>query len=181
MTRRKARGLTLLELLVTLAISVLVLTIGVNAFSTIVAENRMATAVNTLVSHLQLARSEAIKRGQDVTVCVSTNSADTDACEGNASGWVVRYATVADQTGTPEVLRIQDGDFGSNVGITVQGNRDAVVYGPDGTTDTAAANDEFKFQDSGGSADCRMLKVSAVGYVTTKRVDDTEETCAYED
>ena len=164
---RGARGLTLLELLVTLAIGVTVLTLGVSAFTTIIAENRMATAVNTLVSHLQLARSEAIKRGQDVTICVSTNKADTDACEGDASGWAIRYATVADQSGTPEVLRIQDGDFGSVVTISAQ--TDAITYSSDGTTNTAAASDEFKFQDGGGHSNCRMLKVSAVGYVSTTK------------
>lgn len=69
-------GVTLIELVMTLAISAILLTIAVPSFQSIVAMNRVSGITNELTASLQLARSEAIKRGRSVSVC---KSSDLDA------------------------------------------------------------------------------------------------------
>jgi type IV fimbrial biogenesis protein FimT len=61
-------GFTLIEVMITIAIAAILLGVAIPSFSEIIASNRLTTNVNELVTALNLARSEAIKRGQQVTV-----------------------------------------------------------------------------------------------------------------
>lgn len=76
MKHRQAKGFTLIELMITLLVAALVLGIGVPNFQEFVANNRMATATNDVISALHLARSEAVKLRRNVSICPS---ADWDA------------------------------------------------------------------------------------------------------
>lgn len=86
---RTLKGFTLIELMVTLAIAVIVLTVGVPSFMATIQNNRITTTVNDFVSDLNLARSEAIKRGSRVTLC---KSADGNSCTQSgdwSQGWIL--------------------------------------------------------------------------------------------
>ncbi|MCG6861348.1 MAG: GspH/FimT family pseudopilin [Chromatiaceae bacterium] len=64
----KARGLTLPELVVTLAVAGTLLALAIPSFSRMVERKNLQAATETLVSDLRLARSESAKRNQDVRV-----------------------------------------------------------------------------------------------------------------
>ena len=86
----RQRGFNLFELLTAIAILGIVTAIAVPSFQTISINSNLSTETNDLVSSLRLARSEAAKQGQDVTVC-SANAGLT-ACSGSAdwsTGWLV--------------------------------------------------------------------------------------------
>jgi len=86
---KRQTGFTLTELMVVLAIVAILLTIGVPSYRYVTNSYRMSAEVNGLLGDLQYARSEAIKEGQTVTTCVSTNGT---ACTGGtawAGGWIV--------------------------------------------------------------------------------------------
>lgn len=89
----KGRGFTLVELLVTLAVGSILLTIAIPGYAFLMNSNRLATVTNDLVSSLQLARSEAITRGLRVTVCKTGNPmASMPTCASTASwqqGWLI--------------------------------------------------------------------------------------------
>jgi len=86
----KHAGFTLIELMVTISVLAVLLGIGVPSFRNMIEGNRITTVANDLVNGLQFARSEAIKRGANVTLC-STN--DQDTCSGAwTNGWVARGA-----------------------------------------------------------------------------------------
>lgn len=91
MGRSAQSGFTLYELLVTVMVMGIILSIGVPNFLEFTRNNRMAAASNDLLSALTLARTEAVKRKQPVTVCASLNAqAAAPACGGTlADGWVV--------------------------------------------------------------------------------------------
>jgi type IV fimbrial biogenesis protein FimT len=61
-------GFTLIELLITITIAAIVLGIAIPSFSSTIASNRLTTSANELVTALNFARSEAVKRGMQVTV-----------------------------------------------------------------------------------------------------------------
>jgi len=92
MNTRQNRGFTLVELLVTLMVMGIVLGLGVPAFNDFIATNRMSAAVNDLVTALHIARSEAVKRRANVTVCASADwDTATPSCNNGASmaeGWI---------------------------------------------------------------------------------------------
>jgi type IV fimbrial biogenesis protein FimT len=65
---KRIYGFTLIELMMTLTIAVILLTVGIPSFNTTIRNSRMANYVNQFVSALNLARSEALKRNNRVTV-----------------------------------------------------------------------------------------------------------------
>lgn len=102
----KTCGFTLVELMVTLSVAAILLTVGIPGMRDLIANNRLTAATNLFVSSMNIARSEAIKQGRDATVCVSTSLAGCTA--GNwQQGWLVWVDT--DQDGNldfpTEVIR----------------------------------------------------------------------------
>jgi len=99
-TRRRSQGFTLIELMVTLTVAVILIAIAIPSFNYLTVSSKLTTVSNGLVTALNTARLEAIKRNNLVTVCSDTgNGADTlgTAC-GTQAGAV--YATLPDGTAT---------------------------------------------------------------------------------
>ncbi|MDV3514569.1 GspH/FimT family pseudopilin [Stenotrophomonas sp. C1657] len=89
-------GFTLLELMVTVAVLAILVTVALPSFSAMIAGNRITAAGNDLMAGLQFARHEAIRRNDAVQVCAS---ADGQACsDAGWNRWIVR-------TGGGAVLR----------------------------------------------------------------------------
>jgi len=83
-------GITLLELLVAVAIFIVLVTLAVPAMDEYLARNRQVSQLNSLISALNIARSEAVKRGAPVSVCAAND--DEDGCRGQnlwERGWLV--------------------------------------------------------------------------------------------
>ena len=72
---RLARGVTLIELMVALAVLAILLGLGVPYLREFFITNRLAAATNELITGLNLARSEAIRRGVQVTMRRKSSSA----------------------------------------------------------------------------------------------------------
>ena len=88
--RSRQRGLTLIELMVSVTLMAVLVGVGVPAYDRITTSNRLITEINELVSAIHYARSEAIKRGAAVRICVAND--DFDGCRGNGdwgNGWIV--------------------------------------------------------------------------------------------
>ncbi len=79
---RASRGFTLVELMVTVAVLAIILSIAFPNMRELIVNGRITTQTNELISSLSLARSEAIKRGLDVSVCAADGA-------GLASGWFI--------------------------------------------------------------------------------------------
>ena len=99
-THLRQRGLTLVELVVTIAILAILVTVGIPGFQALVAQNRATTTANDLLASLQFARSAAISNAQDVTVCPGVSSCTSGGQW--QGGWIV-LGTADD--GSAEVLR----------------------------------------------------------------------------
>jgi len=82
------RGFTLIELLVTVAVLLLLLVLGVPEYRRMTENNRQVAAINTIVGALNLARTEAVKRGRTVTLCGSSNGTACNTANWE-SGWIV--------------------------------------------------------------------------------------------
>ncbi|KAF1709464.1 pre-pilin like leader sequence [Pseudoxanthomonas kalamensis DSM 18571] len=98
---RQNDGFTLIELMVTVAVLAILVTLAVPSFTSLINSNRLTGQANSLVADLQLARSEAIRRNRTITVCRSTDGA---TCAGATGAWET-WLTVIPGTSPLEVLR----------------------------------------------------------------------------
>lgn len=79
-----AKGFTLIELMITIALVAIILGLGVPYFRTTITENRLAAETNNFIASINYARSAAAKYNQSVTMCISSGG---DACLDSAIGW----------------------------------------------------------------------------------------------
>ncbi|MEM7401626.1 MAG: GspH/FimT family pseudopilin [Pseudomonadota bacterium] len=79
---------TLIELMITLAVAAVVLTLGVPSFNNVIERNQLTAHINELVATLNFARSEAVKRNSSIRVC---QSSDGISCGGTGyeEGWII--------------------------------------------------------------------------------------------
>ena len=75
--RKGKTGFTLIELIVTISIIALSMTVAVPSFQNMLARNRVANQVNDFLLATKLARSEALRRGSVVSILAEDGS-DTD-------------------------------------------------------------------------------------------------------
>lgn len=87
---RRQAGVTLVELMATVAVLAITASIAIPSFSEMVKNNRITTASNELLTTLTLARSAAITNRTVAVVCPSNNPfADQPACGGTwTNGWI---------------------------------------------------------------------------------------------
>ncbi len=88
MNPNRMTGLTLIELLIVMAILFILLLVAVPKFKDSTESNKAVSGINAILGDLQLARSEAINRGQIVTLCASTDGATCNTSDWE-SGWLV--------------------------------------------------------------------------------------------
>ena len=174
----RLRGITLYEMLVTLLIAGVIATFGIPSLQSLLANVRLTTATNTLIAALYATRSEAIKRGQRVVLCPST---DHRSCTG-AGDWHVGYLLYVDaddnrslDNGEP-VLRV----FEALSGVTVRSSiyRSHVTYLPSGFA--SGSNLSFAVCARGASAG-RAVVVSNSGRArVAMRMPDRSVPCPRE-
>lgn len=89
MKKQAQTGFTLVELIITMFIAILIVALGVPAYSNFVDNNRMITTTNELVTDMLVARSEAVKRNNPVTICASSDGASCSNANDWSTGWIV--------------------------------------------------------------------------------------------
>ena len=112
--RAAARGFTLIELAVVLAIVAVLLRVAAPGLSRAAVARALAAQASEFMAALRFARAQALARGAAVTICASGTGMPAPACQGRGSadwrsGWIV-FAD-RDRRGAPNahepVLRVQ--------------------------------------------------------------------------
>ena len=155
-------GITLVETMTTLAIASILLTAAIPPMQDFVIRTRMSVEVNNFVASLYLARSEAVKRLQNVSLCPVDHYGNCDAGTENwEKGWKVFYTDSV--SGTVVVLQ-QNPALPDR--FTIIGNQNNFSYSPTGQL--TGNNGTYTFCDTGNVAQARDVVVSPEGRVRTQ-------------
>ena len=87
--RQRIQGVTLYELLMTLALVGIVAATGLPAFERTLAKNRQTIEINALFHALHLARKESIMRRKVVSLCPSLDGEQCTASTDWSGGWIM--------------------------------------------------------------------------------------------
>lgn len=130
MTRSRQTGITLLELMVTLAVLGIVISIALPAMGDFIEKRRLVGATEEVYGHLQFVRSEAVKQSTDMRVslnaaqwCLGTRSGAND-CDCTVGDQSLANACAISMAGTNVLTRVMGGDFPQiTMAHTFTGNR----------------------------------------------------------
>lgn len=83
------QGFTLFELILTLTLSAILVSIAVPSLSAILARQRQHVEINALFHAIHLARKESIMRRKVVSICPSLDGENCNAGRDWSKGWIV--------------------------------------------------------------------------------------------
>lgn len=169
-TSRKpqARGFTLVELMITLGIASILLAIAAPSFRDMAIRNRLSGYANDMIATVNVARSEAIRRGVTVSICPSGDGA---SCSGTWSdGWMTfvdpnRDGALGDPGDRLKVNGALMTDYTLGADANFASN---ISYGPDGA---ATSTGLLAFCFEGETVGARAVQITRL---RPKVITDTD-------
>jgi len=177
-----SRGFTLHELTAAVAVIGISASLAVPGFNSLVNDSRRAAAINDLVASMHVARSEAVKRNEPVTVCTSAGG---ERCDHSAwhDGWIAFTDPNQDrQPGEGEFI-LDRGPGAGQVKIESEHFAHDFVYRPDGhimVGNPAENTGDFTFCDARGAPAARIVIVPVSGQprLSERRLDGSAPSCS---
>jgi type IV fimbrial biogenesis protein FimT len=157
----RSNGLTLPELITSLAIVAVAGTLAIPSFNNLRLDSERARMVNSFVHSLFLARSESIKRGEVVTICPSW---DGESCANPGTSWHIGWIVFANTSRSDVDTRDPGEDIihvqGPWTAGTIRSNRSSYAFRPHRQ---GVPNGTLVFCDRRGSEHARAVIVSQTG------------------
>jgi len=186
---KNIQGFTLIELIVTLAVVSILLLTGIPMLNQMTTNNRLVTQINNIAGSLSVARSESIKRGASVTLCVSTNGAtcDPDPDPDSAtweSGWIVfsdaNNNAVLDSATESMIKIVAQFSGGSTLRLSQSDSTSIIRYKSDGSLRDldadATRTDQGTFtlcDNEASTTKAKAININTIGRVS--RAEDTDD------
>ena len=168
--KSRTTGLTLIELLVTVAVIAIASAIALPSLTNIIQSNRVSSQTNEIVAMLHLARNEAIRRNdpEDESVFV-----DLDLSADNKWAGFVRPPDIgsSDVPCAPGAIRCLNRD---NVRLILAGaseirfNNRGYLVDDAGELEASGAQVSLQHVNTTSNRFARCIEISVVGQVTTK-------------
>ncbi|WP_338065414.1 GspH/FimT family pseudopilin [Thiospirillum jenense] len=176
--RRRSAGFTLIEMIITVAIAAILMSIAVPSFQQMMQQNRTAAVTNQLLGTFRMARSEAVTRGKTVTVCKSANVTATNPTCTTDGNWETGWLIFVDDNNngsvdTGELIKVGQLEAGQ---ATIAGNGvliNQISFASSGKT-TSSTMASLIIQQSAESESCRKITVNRVGRIFSEEKHGAE-------
>jgi len=171
---KRTWGLTLIELLITVVVLAILLTLVMPNIRDTIARNRISATANDIITAINLARNEAVSRSATVSICPA--AAGGAACSPGDwnEGWIVWADANADLGIDPgeELIRSSTESHNAETSISATGNLgNGITFGGDGTVrNLGATNQPMEITKNPHDQGLR-ISVSASGQTTSEHFD----------
>lgn len=184
MNTKKQSGFTLYELMITLLIVGVVITLGVPNMSAYTQNSRMTSTANDLHASFHLARSEAARGKTNITICASANSmTETANCGGTWNqGYIVFVDDDGDlnRSGATETIIRAHSQIAQGVILAVAGDASYFSYAATGLgrgniggktamTQVVMCDKRGNVKAAGGNSAARLFVATPLGRATILR------------
>lgn len=164
----KQNGFTLLELVTTVAVAAIVMSMGVPSMVSLVRGNQTVANTNDLVATVRAARNEAVSSVEQVTVCTSSDQATCNNSGSWTDGWIAFVDTNQNMTrelgGTPEVLIVAHDELGGSNSLSSAAFDNWIAFRPTGLAIGSTANTgTFNLCNEAGAAYGRDINITRTG------------------
>jgi len=161
--RAGGTGFTVLEVLLVLAITAILLILGIPALQSYEMRQRMSACINLLHTQLALARNEAIRFNTQVVACPGNVASGCTEATDWSDGWIVFGDLNGDRRyqETESVLRVEPGL--EQMVIRSSSGRTSLRFYPNGSA--PGSNSSITFCDARGPANARKLVISNTGRI----------------
>ena len=182
MKKRGQNGFTLYELLITVLIVGIVLAIGVPNLGGFARNSRITGTTNDLHGSFMLARSEAARAKENVTICSSANSMDGEPACGApsfAAGWIIFVDNNGDGDRAAGVESVVKAFPPANDAVLINSSGDRFSFAPSGLGANGAAfiamicDERGNITAPGGDSAARRVVVTPIGRSTIIRSTQT--------
>jgi type IV fimbrial biogenesis protein FimT len=126
---RREHGFTLVELMITMTVAIILIVIAVPSFRAMTLSNQLTTTANDVVTAINTARMEAVKRNADTQLCSNSASLNTTDTLGGGCGTQAGAVYVLTGTTATPVLAAPAGITSP---LQLSGNMTAIRYGGQG-------------------------------------------------
>lgn len=171
-----AAGVTLIELLVTVAILAIILAIGVPSLREMQVRSQVGSITSDFANDVARARTEAISRNSCVTICASVDAANC-AAAGNTNwqnGWIIFAnptcsTAITDPTANNSTLVAVRQSGSDQFTLSADTNIQRFTFESRGLMTELASNFTLRFTSGSDTVNDRSICVSPSGRVTTKK------------
>ena len=157
---KRQNGVTLPELLISMAIMSILSTTGVSQFSLFLSKNRMAAEVNLFMTALHRARNAALTYAGRVVLCPSSDGVNCGNSSEWNNGWILFSSNNRERDATEIVLQAGT-PLSSGISLRASNHRKRIMFQQDGSS--GGSNSSFTFCDSRGLAPPRVICLSNSG------------------
>jgi type IV fimbrial biogenesis protein FimT len=159
--RARQRGITLIELLMTIAIASMLIAMGVPALGSMLARSHQQSAESALQASLMHARELAITRSEQVVVCPTQDGKSCTSDDLWQGGWMI--GADLDHDREPDAPLARFDAMPANMRIVSSQGRPRVVFQPDGSA--GGSNAELTVCHAGDVKEGRAVVVANSGRV----------------
>ena len=137
---RRNAGFTLIELVTTMSVLVILAGIAAPSFVAFLERQRASAAMNSLMTHMALARMSAISRNRRAVLCPSSNGDECETSTDWSAGWMLFLDDDGNRTAdaSDEIIRVDLEPTSRHLRVISTTGRPQLRYLPDGRS--AGAN-----------------------------------------
>ncbi len=185
---KQTSGFSLIELMVVITVVAILLALAVPSFQGMIATSNLTSTTNDLIATLARARSDAIRRGKRVTVCMSADGAACTTTGNWSQGWIMfnvndRDATDATVQNTSDITAVTT-TISNGIVVKAKSSHSYFSYSADGQaklmnggsgagtirvcSGSSALNDDARARD---------IRINWIGRVTVEKPTGIAATC----